>query len=162
MLSSLLTYWRLWHNLAQIHWNEQNFCTLNDQYCGWRSSGSGNDLVPVSDESLSEPIGRVTHSWWRHQTETFSTLLALCVGNPLFTCEFPSKRPVTRSFDVFFDLCLNKWLSKQSRRRWFEMPLRSLWRHCNVMGLLSWFPNFNSLRPSDAFMRQLFHHHWFR
>ena len=35
--------------------------------------------------------------------------------------------PVTQSFDVFFDMCLNKWLSKQSRRRWFETPSRSLW-----------------------------------
>ena len=40
---------------------------------------------------------------------------------------------VTRSFDVFFDLRLNKRLSKQSRRRWFETPSRSLWRHCNVV-----------------------------
>ena len=41
--------------------------------------------------------------------------------------------PVTRSFDVFFDLRLNKRLSKQSRRRWFETQSRSLWRHCNVV-----------------------------
>ena len=39
---------------------------------------------------------------------------------------------VTRSFDIFYDLRLNKRLSKQSRRRWFEKPSRSLWRHCNV------------------------------
>ena len=38
-----------------------------------------------------------------------------------------------RSFDVFFDLRLNKRLSKQSRRRWFETPSHSLRRHCNVM-----------------------------
>ena len=43
----------------------------------------------------------------------------------------PSQRPVTRSFDAFFDLRLNKRLGKQSWRRWFEMPLRSLWRHRN-------------------------------
>ena len=41
-----------------------------------------------------------------------------------FTGEFPSQRPVTRSLDVFFNLRLNKRLSKQSRRRWFETPLR--------------------------------------
>ena len=35
---------------------------------------------------------------------TFSALLALCVGNSPVTGEFPSQRPVTRSFDVFFDL----------------------------------------------------------
>ena len=39
---------------------------------------------------------------------------------------------MTQSFDVFFDLHLNKRLSKQSRRRWFETPSRSLWRDCNV------------------------------
>ena len=40
------------------------------------------------------------------------------------------QRPVTRSFDVFFDLRLNKRLSKQSRRRWFEMSSHSSWSHC--------------------------------
>ena len=43
--------------------------------------------------------------------ETFSALLALCEGNPTVTGEFPSQRPVTRSFEVFFDLRLNKRLS---------------------------------------------------
>ena len=70
-------------------------------------------------------------TWWRHQMETFSALLALCAGNSLFTCEFPSQRPVTRSLDVFFDLRLQKRLIKQSRLWWFETPSRSLWRHCN-------------------------------
>ena len=46
--------------------------------------------------------------------------------------EFPVQRPVTRSLDVFFDLCLNKRLSKQSWGWWFETPSRPLWRHCNV------------------------------
>ena len=47
--------------------------------------------------------------------ETFSALLAFCAGNSSATGEFPAQRPVTRSFDVFFDLRLNKRLSKQSR-----------------------------------------------
>ena len=46
--------------------------------------------------------------------ETFSGLLALCAENSPVTGEFPSQKPVTRSFDVFFDLRLNKRLSKQS------------------------------------------------
>ena len=62
--------------------------------------------------------------WWRHQMETFSALLA----NPPVTGGFPSQRPVTRSFDDFADLHLNKQLSKQSRRRWIETPSRLLWR----------------------------------
>ena len=48
--------------------------------------------------------------WWRHQMKTFSAFLALCVGNSSVTGELHSQRPVTRGFDVFFDLRLNKWL----------------------------------------------------
>ena len=70
--------------------------------------------------------------WWRHQMETFSALLALCVGNSPVTGEFPTQRPVTRSFDVFFDLRMNKRLSKQWRGWWFETPSRSLCRQCNA------------------------------
>ena len=47
--------------------------------------------------------------------------------------EFPTQRPVMRSFDVFFDLCQNKPLSKQSWGWWFETLSRSLWRHRNVL-----------------------------
>ena len=46
-------------------------------------------------------------SWSRHPVETFFALLALCAGNSPVTGEFPSQRPVTRSFDVSFDLRLN-------------------------------------------------------
>ena len=74
-------------------------------------------------------------SWWRHQMEIFSASLALCAGNSPVTGEFPSNKPVTRSFDVFFDLRLNKRLSKQCRRRWFGTPSRSLWRHCETCEL---------------------------
>ena len=44
--------------------------------------------------------------------ETFSALLAICAGNSPVTDEFPAQNPVTWSFDVFFDLRLNKRLSK--------------------------------------------------
>ena len=64
--------------------------------------------------------------------ETFSALLAVCEGNSPVTGEFPSQRPVTRRFDVFFDLHLNKRLNKPSRGRWFETPSSSLWRHGNI------------------------------
>ena len=65
----------------------------------------------------------------------FSVLLALCAGNSQVTGEFPTQRPVTRTFDVFFDLYLNKRLRKQSWGWRFEMPSRPLWRHCNVIKL---------------------------
>ena len=72
-------------------------------------------------------------SWWHHQMEIFSALLAFCAGKSPVTGEFPTQRPVTQSFDVFFDLRLSKWLSKQLRRWWFKMPSHPLWRHYNVI-----------------------------
>ena len=68
-------------------------------------------------------------SWWLHQMETFSALLALCAGNSPVTGEFPSQRPVTRRFDVCFDLRLNKRLSKQTWGWWLETSSALLWRH---------------------------------
>ena len=59
-------------------------------------------------------------SWWRHQMETFSALLAICAGISLVPGEFLAQRPVTWSFDVFFDLHPNKQLSKQWWGWWFE------------------------------------------
>ena len=43
----------------------------------------------------------------------------------------PTQRPVTRSFDVFFHLRLNKRLSKRPWGWWFETLSCPLWRHCN-------------------------------
>ena len=61
--------------------------------------------------------------------ETFSALLALCVGNLPVTGELPSQRQVMWSLDVFFDLQLNKGLSKHSWGWWFEMSSRLFWHH---------------------------------
>ena len=84
-----------------------------------------------------------TWSWWRHQMEPISALLALCVGNSPVTGEFPSQRPVTRSLDVFFDLRLNKRLSKQSRGWWFKASSCSLSRHCNMIILCNGIESIN-------------------
>ena len=53
--------------------------------------------------------------------------------------KFLPQRPVMWSFDVFFDLRLKKWLSKQSWGWWFETPPCSLWHQCNAVGL-HWKP----------------------
>ena len=71
------------------------------------------------------------NTWWRHQMETFSALLAICAGNSPVPGEFPAQRPVTRSFDFFFDLRPDKRLSKQPWGWWFETSLWSLCRQCN-------------------------------
>ena len=88
--------------------------------------------------------------------ETFFALLAVCEGNSPVTSEFPSQRPVTRSFDVLFDLHLNEHLNKQSWGRRFETPSRPLWRHCNVR-FEPWYIKQN-IDDTSSHNRQ--HHHF--
>ena len=72
--------------------------------------------------------------------ETFSALLALCAGNSPVTGEFPPQRPVTRSFDIFFDLRLNGWVNYR------DTEAGDLRRHCalydvivmDVTGFVTW------------------------
>ena len=61
--------------------------------------------------------------------------------------EFPTQRPVTRSFDVFFDRRLNKRSSKQPRGWWLETLSCSLWRQSNVLIR-------NALKISQRFIQQ--------
>ena len=76
-------------------------------------------------------------SYWTHWVRTHFHMMTSSNGNIFrvtgHLCgEFPAQRPVTRSFDVFFDLLLNKRLRKQSWGWWFETLSLSLWRHCNA------------------------------
>ena len=82
----------------------------------------------------------------------------LC-GNSPVPREFPAQRPVTQSLDVFFDLCLNKWLSKQSWGWWFETLSHPLWSHCNVHLKLNylWHP-FQLTNYFENFCRIWQHH----
>ena len=96
----------------------------------WQSHS--NFSLNICINMINDTPSYFVQSWWRHQMETFSASMALCAGNSPVNSEFPTQRPVTRSFDVFYDLCLNKRLTKQSRGWWFETPSRSLLRHCNV------------------------------
>ena len=82
-------------------------------------------------------------SWWRHQMETFSALLAICVGNSPVPGEFPSQRPVTMSFDVFFDLPLglNDWVNNpevgdlRHYRAHYVVIVMSSRFSCSVIGM---------------------------
>ena len=97
-------------------------------------TGGSTSCYNLRCATIDDKVGILTtvnFPRWRHQMETFSALLTLCAWNSPVTGEFPSRRPVTRNFDVLFDLRLNKRLSKQLKSRWFETPSSSLWRHCN-------------------------------
>ena len=124
---------------------------ISPQKSGLRASGkltTHNEVLGINHQTYDLPvcpcpahtsyswfgIYRVSccmQTWWRHQMEPFSALLAICAGNSPVPGEFSAQRPVTRSFDVSFDLRLNQHLSKQWTRWWFDTPSRSLWRHCN-------------------------------
>ena len=123
---------------------------------GWVNNRDGDDLrchcahyyVTVMNE-LAHGLGvhclwEVGHSLcnvlditsWRLQMETSCALLALSVGNSRVTGEFPSQRPVTRSFDVFFDLRLkNGWVNNEdagdlrSHRAHYDVTVMWLWWH---------------------------------
>ena len=66
------------------------------------------DTAPIQKELVSRLWEIEIQIWWRHQRETFLALLSLCAGNSPVTDEFLAQRQVTRSFEVFFDLRLNK------------------------------------------------------
>ena len=106
---------RGWVDISMPKWNIQHFL---------------DDIIKYMFLKVKARL-TVYQPRWRHQIESFSALLALCAGTSPVTEEFPTQSPVTRSFDVFFDLRLKKQLSKQRRGWWFAKPPRPLWRHCN-------------------------------
>ena len=77
-----------------------------------RSLSSGLIVITTNKISIWVVLLCINYTWWR-QMKTLSALLTLCAGNSPITGEFPAQRPVTRSFDIFFDMRLNKRLSKQ-------------------------------------------------
>ena len=84
--------------------------------------------LPLQDKFVT----RKTVIMMSSSNGAISTLLAICAGNSPVPGEFHTQRPVMRGFDVFFDLRLNKRLSKQSWGWWFETPSSPLWRHRNM------------------------------
>ena len=113
-----------WHlgSIAVIP-NDTTVSTLNFTDSGHR------EIVRCDVISVIGMILCIT--WWRNQMETLSALLAICAGNSSVPGEFPAQKPVTRIFDVFLDLHLNKPLRIQSWNWWFETLSHPLWRHCN-------------------------------
>ena len=130
-----LPMWQIWNDLTQPISFVPSFSQCFQYYIlatYWKSRPYFTGMAgPEMRQHLPNVI-----SCWRHQIETFSALLAICTGNLPVTVEFPAHRPVTRSFDVFFDLHLNKQLSKQWWGWWFETSSRPLWRHCSDMKII--------------------------
>ena len=127
-----------------IHWY---ICSLKSKiaflwkFLSWRFFSILHQMIAAGNLSELYPqSGICEYSWWRHPMETFSALLAISAGNSPVTGEYPPQRPVTRSFDVFFDPRLNKRLINW----WFKRPSRPLWRACYA---LRWFPYVGACSP---------------
>ena len=116
----------MWHNKSNKSKGRHFINAGVWQHCSHISEFNWSYVHPQWHYTHKQTKHSKTMPWRRHQMETFSALLA---RNSLVTGEFPSQRPVTRSFDVFLNLRMNKRLSKRSRHPWFETPSRSLWRH---------------------------------
>ena len=114
LLNNLKIYVAIFHIYSVMLLQRSNFCPN-----------------PHNGHPISRPWYGV-FSLWRHQMENIFRVTGPLCGEFTGPGEFPTQRPVTRSFDVFFDLCLNKRLSKQSWGWWFETQSWSLWRHSNV------------------------------
>ena len=94
--------------------------------------GQRGTSVKILIESITHLYSKFTVVMMTSSNGNISALLDICTGNSPVPGEFPAQRPVTRIFGVFFDLCLNKPLSKQSWGWWFETLSCPLWRHCNA------------------------------
>ena len=108
----------------------------------WYRISNSASCKPIAQ--FSRVYDKMISGWYAHPLSnylrTLNPMMTSSNGNifhvtgPLpVTGGFPSKRPTTRNFDVFFDARLGKRLSKHSTCRCFRAPLRSLWRYCNVM-----------------------------
>ena len=92
-----------------------------------------NSMWNMILRSLFMTRGHIKNFMTTSSNGNISALLANCAANSPVTGEFPAQRPVTRCFGVFFDLRLNKRLSKQSWGWWFETPSRPLWRQSTIL-----------------------------
>ena len=97
------SWWELqtWDPKLLLHFNCVYIYIIAKSDCSW-----SDQKTTVISTQLNRCYGDGT-TWWCHQMETFSALLA-------------TQRPVTRSFHVYFDMHPNKRLSKQLWGWWFE------------------------------------------
>ena len=123
-----------WTLRNKLHWNFNQNKKCIWKYClpnGCHFVQGVNELIQNTRLMMTSSNGNI-----------FRVTGLLC-GE--FTGEFPTQRPVTRSFDVFFDLRMNKSLSKQSWGWWSETPSSSLWRHRNAATHCQLVPLFDVL-----------------
>ena len=132
----------------QVHWDATG-TTLADASTQWCPSGDPVLICIIGTHWKT--TGKPLEDHWKTTGSTLATNIFFSSDIPVYTGVLSSRhtglplednwlrvRAVTRSFDVFFDLRLNKRLCEQSWGWWFESPSCSLWRHCNVVHRNMW------------------------
>ena len=119
----------IWHDNAYIAGDLQS---SSNAVSDWPT----DDLIPWSE--WDDFFGNLDDvSKWKHLPRHWPFI---CAGNSSVLRWIPTKWPVMRSFDVFFDLRPNIRLSKQSWGWWFETPSRQLWRLCIFKKIFTLIP----------------------
>ena len=125
---------------------ESDFIEFLVVFYRYTSSGMPGSRYTRNDGEPNGQLSMITSS----NDNIFRVNGHLC-GNSPVSGEFPAQRPVTRSFDIFFDQRLNKRLNKQSWGWWFETLSCPFWRHCNATSELLLLPaKFQHTPPVDA------------
>ena len=98
----------------------------NSNFITWLAvSYAARQSKDMNGRQLAANLKENFRGWWCHQMEIFSVLLAHCTGYSPVTLTKPSDAEL---WWCLLYMLLNKLLSKQSRRWWFETPSRPLWR----------------------------------
>ena len=147
-MASLLLVWMIVYAFSRVTGYLRRYDATLEQWLGYETWPIiGITRLWLADVNISWDMSHwqcILGSGDRWESPSFTMMASsngniFCVtghlcGNSPVSGEFPAQRPVTRSFDVFFDLRPNKRLSKQWWGWWFETLSCPLWRHCNAKG----------------------------
>ena len=157
LVLAVSTLWQKWlTGSPQTKYWQDKLMQMSAETCKW-SRLFVRGLNHVRFDRLASiwiPRILVANMTWGHRGMMTSSngniyaLLAICAGNSPVPGEFPTQRPVTRIFNVYFDLRPNKRLSKQSWGWWFETQSHPLWRHRNDIETLSTLLAPRAVHPS--------------
>ena len=147
--------WTIKNNFSEISKRKR----FDWRKCIWKCRlQNGAHFVTASVDTHHNVYGwptasKISPTWWRHQMGTFSALLAICAGNSSVPGELPTKRPVTRSFDVLS--WINDWVNNGKAG-----DLRRHHAHYDVTAMKNAGPPY--WHVLTAIRALLYLHRWFR
>ena len=114
------------HTVSTHHGHQQQDICYMTRMRGLHPDKNTNDLPYLFCVRHINDVRSKAPTWWRHQMETFSALLAICAGNSPVPGEFTTQKPVTRSL-MFTCVWINGWVNNREAG-----DLRRYWAHYGV------------------------------